>query len=211
MRKKTIYHLIVDQSGSMSDCVGTTINGFNEQVQKINQLQMEFPEQEITIGLTTFHTSVYHHYFQKPPQLVNHLTTATYVPKGITALYDGIGEVVSNIETIIRESSEPQDTTAVIVVITDGYENASIKYRLEDIKSMITRLEATGKWTFSFLGATIDAVEVAERMSFKRHNSAAFMKTEMHQEAFEKVTTGLHNYLFKKEMGRNLSNFYDSE
>ena len=27
-KRKTIYHLIVDKSGSMSDCIDSTINGF---------------------------------------------------------------------------------------------------------------------------------------------------------------------------------------
>ena len=30
--QKTIYHILVDKSGSMSDCIDQTINGFNEQI-----------------------------------------------------------------------------------------------------------------------------------------------------------------------------------
>ena len=33
--QRSIYHLIVDRSGSMSDCVEATINGFNEQLNRI--------------------------------------------------------------------------------------------------------------------------------------------------------------------------------
>ena len=51
-KQKTIYHLIVDKSGSMGDCIEQTISGFNEQVSKIQQLQTEFPEQDLSIGLT---------------------------------------------------------------------------------------------------------------------------------------------------------------
>lgn len=211
MKKKTIYHLIVDQSGSMCDCVGTTINGFNEQVQKINHLQQEFPEQEITIGLTTFNNLVNHHYFGHLPMSVNPLTTATYRPAGSTALYDGIGETITNIESMVQFYSGQADTTVVIVVITDGYENASRRFRLEDIKNMITRLEATGKWTFSFLGATLDAVNVAEQMAFRRQNSAAFEKGMMQNEVFDRVTSGMHNYLFKKRAGKDLGNLYDKD
>lgn len=211
MKKKTIYHLIVDQSGSMCDCVGTTINGFNEQVQKINQLQREFPEQEITIGLTTFNNLVYHHYFENSPMVVRQLSTETYRPMGSTALYDGIGETIINIENMLELPSNQGDTTVVIVVITDGYENASRRFSLAEIKNMITRLEATGKWTFSFLGATLDAVNVAESMAFKRQNSAAFEKGMMQNEVFDRVTSGMHNYLFKKREGKDLGNLYDKD
>ena len=33
MKQKTFYHIILDQSGSMQDCIDTTISGYNEQVQ----------------------------------------------------------------------------------------------------------------------------------------------------------------------------------
>ena len=56
--RKTIYHLIVDKSGSMSDCIESTINGFNEQVNKIKSSALEFPEEEITMGLTLFNDYV---------------------------------------------------------------------------------------------------------------------------------------------------------
>ena len=41
-KRKTIYHLIVDKSGSMSDCIDSTINGFNEQVNRIKLKGLEF-------------------------------------------------------------------------------------------------------------------------------------------------------------------------
>tara|TARA_B100000683_G_scaffold107984_1_gene106315 strand:+ start:212 stop:400 length:189 start_codon:yes stop_codon:yes gene_type:complete len=46
--KKTYYQLILDKSGSMSDCVQSTINGFNEQMQMIRSMKKKFPEQEMT-------------------------------------------------------------------------------------------------------------------------------------------------------------------
>ena len=65
--RKTIYHLIVDKSGSMMDCVDNTINGFNEQVNRIKDKAIEFTEEDITMGLTTFNENVKHLYFQQNP------------------------------------------------------------------------------------------------------------------------------------------------
>jgi hypothetical protein len=67
---------------------------------------------------------------------------------------------------IIREIP----TTFVVVILTDGFENSSRNYTLEDIRTIITRLEATGNWTFSFIGATLYVVDIAEQMSIKRQN-----------------------------------------
>src|SRR6476646_1120013 len=73
-KQKTIYHLIVDKSSSMCDCIENTIMGFNEQVAKITHMEKEFQEQDITIGLTTFNHRVYHHFFQSQPGKVQKLT-----------------------------------------------------------------------------------------------------------------------------------------
>jgi hypothetical protein len=47
---------------------------------------------------------------------------------------------------------------------------------LKNVKEMVEEREASGTWTFSFLGATLDAVDVAEQMSIRRENSIAFEK-----------------------------------
>jgi hypothetical protein len=62
--KKTYYLLILDQSGSMADCAVPTINGFNEQVQMIANLQNRFPNQEFYVSLTIFNDQVEHRYTQ---------------------------------------------------------------------------------------------------------------------------------------------------
>lgn len=73
--RKTIYHLILDESGSMSDCIDTTINGFNEQLKRIKMNQLEFKDEEITIGLTTFNNEVSHHYFEAKPKSIEPLNS----------------------------------------------------------------------------------------------------------------------------------------
>ena len=207
-KKKTIYHLIVDKSGSMSDSIENTINGFNEQVNRIHKMEKEFTEQEITIGLSTFNQENYNHFFQCPPSAVRKLTTKSYRPDGLTALLDSIGLVSTQIEKDIKEQSEKVDTTVVIVILTDGHENSSRLFKLEDIRKMISRLEETEKWTFSFIGATLDAVSVAESMNIKSQNSFAFDKKDMKKEVWSKLSDSMENYLSKKRNGDDLSNLF---
>jgi uncharacterized protein YegL len=207
-KQKTIYHLIVDKSGSMSDCVQQTINGFNEQVNKIKALEKEFPEQTLTIGLTTFNHQVYHQFFQCPPVAVRHLTTRSYRPDGTTALLDAVGLTIQSIEREIQQDQNQSDTTVVIVILTDGHENASKSFKLVDIRNQISRLEETGKWTFSFIGATLDAVDVAQSMAIKNQNSFSFLKSEMKSVVFDKLSNSMENYLHKKRSGENLDDFF---
>ena len=56
--KKTYYQIILDKSSSMSDCIESTVNGFNEQMQMIKRLDDKFSEQEILVSLTTFNQDV---------------------------------------------------------------------------------------------------------------------------------------------------------
>ena len=205
--RKTIYHLIVDKSGSMMDCVDNTINGFNEQVNRIKDKAIEFTEEDITMGLTTFNENVKHLYFQQNPKDMVLLTYENYRPSGGTALLDAVGESITEIERQVNASLIP--TTVIVVILTDGYENASKKYNLVNIRNMISKLEETGKWTFSFIGATLDAVDVAASMSIKSQNSFSFEKTAMKSEVWDKLNKSVSSYFTKKSQNRNLNNFFE--
>jgi hypothetical protein len=208
-KQKTIYHLVVDKSGSMADVIHQTITGYNEQIQQIQAVQKEFPEQLITVGLTSFNGEVDHHYFVVPAINAAFLNSETYVPDGSTALFDAIGASVQKLEQQQARDSRDYDTTVVVIVLTDGYENSSRNFRLADIKRMIGRLEETGKWTFSFIGATLDAVDVAARMDIKSRNSFVFSKASMKEEVWDKLGSSLRTYADKRRKGENLDDLYN--
>ena len=205
--RKTIYHLVVDKSGSMMDCVDSTINGFNEQVNRIKDKALEFTEEDITMGLTTFNDNVNHLYYRQNPKEMVLLNYENYRPSGGTALLDAVGETISEIERQI--STNLIATTVIVVILTDGYENASKKYNLVNIRNMISKLEETGKWTFSFIGATLDAVDVAASMAIKSQNSFSFEKTQMKSAVWDKLNKSVSSYFTKKSENRNLNNFFE--
>jgi len=206
-KRKTIYHLIVDKSGSMSDCIESTINGFNEQVRGIQQKQLAFEDEEITMGLTTFNTYVDHHYFQSNPNHLQLLNHETYRPTGSTALLDAIGDSIAQISIQTQSSSLP--TTVVVVILTDGHENSSRFYNLVKIRNMISSLEESGNWTFSFIGATLDAVDVAAQMAIKKQNSFSFEKNKMGSSVWDKLDHSMNHYFEKKKNNRNLDNLFE--
>ena len=207
--QKTIYQLIVDKSGSMSDCIDHTIAGFNEQVAKIRSMEREFPEQRITMGLTLFNNEVSQQLSQAQPSSIRPLTRNNYQPDGSTALLDAIGITVQRLEGEIFTNSATESATVVVVILTDGYENASRMFSLADVRAMISRLEETGRWTFSFIGATLDAMDVAEKMAIKRNNSYSFIKEEMSTEVWDKLSDSMHHYMNKKVSGKNLDNLFE--
>ena len=207
-KQKTIYHMILDKSGSMSDCIPNTLEGYNEQILKIRELEKKYPEQEICLGLTTFNHEICHLSFHRPPSTARLLNNENYRPDGTTALLDAIGLVIRQLEKDVEAQLSEFDTTVVVVILTDGHENASRQFRLSDISQMISRLEETGKWTFSFIGATLDAVDVAKQMAIKEQNSFQFNKESMKGEVWDKLSGSMRGYFSKKRSGGDISNLF---
>jgi hypothetical protein len=208
-KQKTIYHMILDKSGSMSDCIPNTLEGYNEQILKIRELEKKYPEQEICLGLTTFNHEICHLSFHRPPSTARLLNNENYRPDGTTALLDAIGLVIRQLEKDVEAQLSEFDTTVVVVILTDGHENASRQFRLSDISQMISRLEETGKWTFSFIGATLDAVHVAQSMAIKTQNSYTFDKAEMKGRVFENLSRSMDTYFDKKRKGGDLGKLFE--
>ena len=209
--KKMYYQIILDKSGSMSDCIESTVNGFNEQMQMIKSLQSKFPEQEVLVSLTTFNQDVdFDVECSKPSALKEMISEqkrsswfneptdyVVYSPNGMTALYDAIGKSVTKIQDIAKKEIEKDEATVVVVIITDGYENSSTEFRYEQIQSMIKELEKSENWTFSYLSNTLNAVDDATRMNIKRENAIRYSKSNM-MGAHSDISSSLDSYMEKK-------------
>ncbi len=202
-KQKTIYHFVLDQSGSMSDCIDATLAGLKDQRDKIISIAKEFPEQEIRVGLSVFNQDVQIIYQDVPAEKLPFIQQIEYRPSGSTALLDAIGLSVVNVENQLIGEGD----TAIIVILTDGHENASRFYSLSQIRNLIKTKEDSGKFTFSFLGATLDAVDMAESMNIRRDNSAYFDKSQMKGEVFDRVSNSIHDYMDRKKKGEDLKKF----
>ena len=132
-----------------------------------------------------------------------------YIPDDSTALLDAIGQTIQRIENEVKITKEGLPTTIVIVILTDGYENASNIFTLEGIRDLISRLEETSIWTFSFIGATIDAVEVAKDLAIKSHNSISFNKSEMSSKVWARLNDSMTVYFDKKKKGKNTDKLFE--
>ena len=148
---------ILDRSGSMAGLESDTIGGFNSMLKK----QQEEVEGDALVSTILFdHESIVLH-DRVPIADVKPLTTADYQVRGMTALLDAVGDAVKHIKNIhkyAREEDRPQKT--LFVITTDGMENSSERFSYADIKRLVEQQKEVG-WEFIFLGANIDAVEVA--------------------------------------------------
>lgn len=202
-KQKTIYHFVLDQSGSMSDCIKETLNGLKEQRDKIISIAKEFPEQEIRVGLSIFNQDVQVIYQGVSVEKLSDIDHIQYHPNGSTSLLDAIGLSITQVDNQITKEGD----TAIIVILTDGYENSSRFFSLSQIRNLIKSKEESGKFTFSFLGATLDAVDIAEKMNIRRENSASFEKSMMNDAVFNRVSNSISDYMERKRNGKDLTRF----
>ncbi len=206
--KKTYYQIILDKSGSMYDCILTTVQGFNEQIQMIKKTSKKFPEQELLVSLTTFNHEIdFDIEFEKPSN-VHEMTSEfekneyrgkiPYYPSGTTSLYDAIGLSVRKIQQLAKEEIERDEASVVVVIITDGHENSSSEFTYNQIQHMIKNLENSGNWTFSYLSNTPDAVNYAQSMNIKRENAMRYDKTVM-RSTHSNLSHSIDGYMSSKE------------
>lgn len=170
MENVTEIVFILDRSGSMSGLESDTIGGFNAMIKK----QQEETEGTALVSTVLFdHESIVLH-DRVPLAEIKSLTEKDYEVRGTTALLDAVGDAVKHIRNIhkyARKEDRPQKT--LFVITTDGMENASVKYDYNQIKRLIEQQKERG-WEFIFLGANIDAVEVAGHIGIDRDDAVDY-------------------------------------
>jgi len=146
---------LMDRSGSMSNIITEAVGSFNE---FINQ-QKEINDNNVVLVTLAAFDDKYEVVFDKVLlEKLPELTVDMVKPRGMTALNDAIGKLIN--------SSENSDRPTVLLIQTDGMENASQEYNSSDIKKLIEQKEEAG-WDVNFIGAGMDSFEV-ERMALER-------------------------------------------
>ncbi len=170
----TYYLLIVDSSSSMSKLAKSTISGVNEQIDSIKGIEKEFPDQKYFMDFIHFNHKITIEYVNKSPNSLEHITDNNYKCTGTTALLDAIGTGVKSLNDRISSEVESGDSSAVVVIITDGEENSSREYTGSQVKSMIEELQLSNRWTFTFIGANIDSIATAASYGINTKNVVQF-------------------------------------
>src|SRR5215469_7035702 len=175
--------VILDASGSMGSARDVTIEALNAYVGKI-------AEEDGATGATAI--SAYSFttepagdaYPRGKPKIdrlyadlpasaaIGNINIENYDPtKGQnTPLYDAVASVCNGI----------RDGIAIVVILTDGLENASLEYKREDVVALVKDREAKG-WTFVFLGADLSrdvSVQLSCDMGMSASNSMSYSKSE---------------------------------
>lgn len=161
---------ILDRSGSMAGLESDTIGGFNSVLTK---QKTEDGDANITTILFDDKYEVLHDRYNLLK--ISNITDKEYFVRGTTALLDAIGKTINKMANVQKYASDDEGAEKVmVVIITDGMENASREYSYNQIKKMIDRQKEKYGWEFIFLGANIDAVEVAGRFGIAQDRAANY-------------------------------------
>jgi hypothetical protein len=165
--------IVLDRSGSMEVIADDTVGGFNQFLED----QKKIPGKALLTLVQFDHEYEFVHR-ALPIGSVPRLTRKTYVPRGSTALLDAIGRAIN--ETGQRLSAQPEPERpgiVVLVILTDGLENASREFRRDAIFEMITRQRETYSWQFVFLGANQDAIQAGAQMGIPAAQAMTYAAT----------------------------------
>jgi len=161
---------ILDRSGSMGGLESDTIGGFNSMLAK---QQAEPGECRITTVLFDDKYEVLHD--RVDIKAVRKITDSDYFVRGCTALLDAMGTTIKKMNKVRKSTAEKHQADKVVFIITtDGMENASREYTYDKIKSMVKQQKKKHNWEFIFLGANIDAIDVANRVGIAKNRTQNF-------------------------------------
>lgn len=197
----TRVHFILDESGSMSRCRLSTIDGFNEY---INGLKNDKNGNKYVVSLTKFEGgNIVRVFTDTPVKKVPELTTDTYRPCGMTNLNDAVGSTMQSMEQKPLKGKKKYNT--LVIIMTDGYENASREWTKDSVASLIKRKEDTDGWTVTFLGADIDTQAVSSAYNIKVDNARSYSKMGMGN-TMRGLSQATVAYAATSSVGENMGN-----
>ena len=162
--------VVLDRSGSMQCLKHEVVGAFNTFVDEQKKV-----EGEATFSLIQFDDRYEVNYEAIDIQSVKPLDEKTYVPRGMTALYDAVGKAIISTGKRFNNMDESERPEKIIFLIqTDGEENASQKHTLKNVKSMIEEQQEKYSWEFVFLGSNIDAVGVATDIGIQQDRAMKY-------------------------------------
>lgn len=161
--KSNLLHIcfVLDESGSMYNSIDDVIEGF----QKLIDEQKKEKNGECIISLYRFSDTVKKDYIGKP---VDEVPRLTYSPWGCTAMNDGVGTAIDEIGKWLSDMDESdRPSKNMIVIMTDGKENASKEYDFDVVKKKIKHQEEKYSWTFVYMGTNLQDLKDANRLGIK--------------------------------------------
>lgn len=173
MKDYTHICIVLDASGSMSDIEDDTKGSFNSFIKA-----QKAAEGKTVLDIYQFSGEV--------RRIVEHVDLASfsddlmarYTCSGCTALNDAVCTAIDTLgQEFAAMKEEVRPENVLMVIITDGFENASRKFSSSDVKERIKHQTEKYNWEFQYLAANQDAFATGAAMGIAADNCAVFAAT----------------------------------
>lgn len=153
-------YLLLDRSASMQ-------SQWAEALSSINAYVKELPK-DTNVFLAAFDHD-YHVMRNTTVKKWNPINSDEIQPRGNTRLFDAAARIM---QRAIDDNAE----RTMIVVMTDGEENASLNFKQADVKALANVMDSK-KWELVFLGANFDKVGDVAMNNFGRTSNKFYNMT----------------------------------
>jgi uncharacterized protein YegL len=187
---------LIDESGSMGGNQQSVVESFNQFIDSLR----EDDEGDTFTTLSMFDLAGDEErcrikFDAVPLKNVDPLTMNDYTPRGSTPLNDAVIQTVHRMSKKLKKKDK-----AMLVVLTDGYENAS-EASSDDVRKLINEKEKDG-WTFIYLGANQDAWAAGGAIGVK--NAFNFTSSPVGTASVTSTASGLaQSYRMSNKVGND--------
>lgn len=152
--------ILLDRSGSMLSMWNEALGGINGYIRGVKGTYAK-------VTLAVFDTVGYNVIRNTTTELWNDVTADEVQPRGGTPLLDSAGRM-------LWQMIDSKAERAIMVVVTDGEENSSSKFKASEIRALTQ--EATEKLDYEmvFLGANFDKINDVASKSFGHDFSTSY-------------------------------------
>ncbi|MEM1105437.1 MAG: vWA domain-containing protein [Pseudomonadota bacterium] len=184
-------YILLDRTGSMADLWDEALISVNSYAQTVGEARpgetADALSNEITLAVFDHQAGLQFDVLRRKtePGAWRDVTSSEASPRGMTPLFDAIGRTMA-----LAEADNPD--RAVIVIMTDGHENASQEYSREAAGAALDRAEARG-WEVVFLGADFGQFGDAQGMGVAQGKTMGIRAGSM-QESLDRLATKARDY-----------------
>jgi len=204
----TLICCVNDSTGSIHSYLKSYVDGINEFLgeQKASEEGEAFYNSVVFGGVTRR----WSHDAFVPIAEFEPYTADTYYIGGMTALYDAIGEGISNVDAFVGPLvATGRKVNVVVFVQTDGLENSSKEYSQSTVRSLIKDRQDDKGWKFVFIGANQDAVLTGAAMGVSKDTSATYVQNERAMKGVYRAVT--ENVSAMRSTGGVMPSFSDEQ
>jgi hypothetical protein len=176
--------VILDESGSMENIRNNMLDSLNDLIKE----QKQITGRPATFSLIKFNQDINANKENIPLEDMNLLTPEDYHPNGSTALYDAIGYAINRFRN---------ERDVLMVIITDGQENASKKFNKQYVSSKLDEKQKYNNWSYVYLSCDLNTFQQGQSMG---------LNTSAHCSNIKRSVNDYGDYLCKN-VSQAMSNY----